>query len=293
MERKIRHILAPTDFSPASESSSRWAGWLAQRFGATVTFLHALEAEWWALPPEVAEGAPAVPQLREAAQRWAREELGRWSQRFGGGRTVVVEGSPREAIPRASEELEADLVCMGTHGRTGLARAFFGSVAEHVVRTSRVPVLTVRPDQAPRLHRVLAATDFSPAASEAVGWARALAAACGAELVLLHVVELNPETFAAVPREVLAPAVGEQIRAYLVDQATRRLQAQAREGERVEVRLGAAGSGVVRAAEELGADLVCTGTRGQTGLAHWVLGSVAEYVVRRCPVPVLTCRVSG
>lgn len=293
MERKVQRILAPTDFSTASESSAAWAAWLAQRLGATVTFLHALEVDWWALPEELVQRAPGTQELRQAARRWAEEELERWSQRFGGGQAVVVEGSPREVIPRATVELGVDLVCVGTHGRSGVARTVFGSVAEHVVRTAPVPVLTVRPGRSPALARVLAATDFSPAAREAVEWARLLADRCGAELILLHVVELDPETFATVPKEIMAPAVGERIRDYLVSRATQQLRALAREGDRLEVRLGAAGSGVVRAVEELGADLVCTGTRGLTRLAHLLLGSVAECVLRRSPVPVLTCHARG
>lgn len=289
MQRQISHILAPTDFSEASESSSQWARWLAERLGARVTFLHALEAEWWTVPEQVSDHPHTLQQLRDSAVRWAEEELRRWSQRLGGGEVALREGSAREVVPQACAELQADLVCMGTHGRTGLARVFFGSVAEHVVRASPVPVLTVRPHHPPRLDRVLVATDFSPPAEEAMAWARTLAAACGAEVILLHVVELDPETFATVPREVLAPAVGEQIRDYLVERATRRLGTVARKGERMEVRLGTAGSGLVQAAQELQVDLVCMGTRGHRGLAHLVLGSVAEYVLRRSRIPVLTC----
>lgn len=207
-------------------------------------------------------------------------------RRRGGGSAGFCPRGDSEACA----ELQADLVCMGTHGRTGLARMFFGSGAEHVVRTSPIPVLTVPPQYPPRLDRVLVATDFSPPAKEATGWARTLAAACGAEVVLLHVVELDPETLATVPREVLAPAVGEQIRDYLVERATRRLRTVAWEGERMEVRLGAASSGVVQAAQELRVDVVCMGTRGCRGLAHLVLGSTAEYVLRRSHIPVLTCR---
>jgi nucleotide-binding universal stress UspA family protein len=290
VQHKVSHIIAATDLSEASASSSQWAAWLAQRFGARVTFLHALEAEWWALPEALSDSAASARALRDAAERWAREELGRWSQRFGGGEVAVREGPARQVIPQACTELGADLVCVGTHGRTGLARVFFGSVAEHVVRTSPVPVLTVRPHRPPQVRRILAATDFSVPAQEAVAWARTLAQACQAEVVLLHVVELDPETFATVPREIMEPAVGAQIRDYLVDRATRRLRSVAGEGEGVEVRLGFPGSGLVQAAEELGVDLVCMGTRGQTGLAHVLLGSVAEYVLRRASAPVLTCR---
>ncbi len=293
MQRKVDHILVPTDLSKASEGSAQWASWLAQRFGARLTFLHALEPERWSLPDELQDYAHSVRQLREAVRRWAHGELVRWSRRFGEGEVAVREGSPREIIPQACVELQADLVCMGTHGRIGLARAVFGSVAEHVVRTSSVPVLTVRPEHPPRVQRILVATDFSPPAQEALAWARTVAAVCAAEVTLLHVVELDWETFATVPREIMAPAVGEQIRTYLVDRAVQRMRAIAREGERLEVRLGAAGSAVVRGAEELGADLVCMGTRGQGGLSGLLLGSVAEYVLRRSSIPVLTCKFPG
>lgn len=179
---------------------------------------------------------------------------------------------------------------MGTHGRSGIRRVFFGSVAEHVVHTCPVPVLTVRPDIPPRLHRLLVAMDFSPPAQQALAWARMLSRTTGAEIALLHVVELTPEVFATLPEEILAPAVGDRIREHLLDQAYRRLEATARPEERVEVRMGAAGYRILEAISELRADLVCMGTHGRSGLAHLLLGSVAEQVVRRSPVPVLTVR---
>ncbi|MDP3766726.1 MAG: universal stress protein, partial [Dehalococcoidia bacterium] len=61
-----------------------------------------------------------------------------------GGRTIIREGMPRSMILDVAREVGADLIVMGTHGRTGLTHVFFGSVAEHVVRHSRIAVLTVR-----------------------------------------------------------------------------------------------------------------------------------------------------
>jgi nucleotide-binding universal stress UspA family protein len=65
-------------------------------------------------------------------------------ERFPGARPLIREGPARSTILEVAGEIEADLIVMGTHGHTGLTHVLFGSVAEHVVRHSRIPVLTVR-----------------------------------------------------------------------------------------------------------------------------------------------------
>lgn len=272
---RVRRILLPTDFSEATESAAQWAAWLAGQLGAELVLLHVLEEDG---------------DVYRSRGSFIRSELERWRERFGGHRAEVRPGFPQEVIPEVCRELGADLVCVGTHGRSGIRRVFFGSVAEQVVRTCPIPVLTVRPGTAPRLHRILVAMDFSPPAQQALMWARMLSAPANSEIVLLHVVELRPEVFAALPEEILTPAVGERVREYLLDQAYRRLEATARPEERVEVRMGAAGHRILEAIPGLRVDLVCMGTHGRSGLAHLLLGSVAEQVVRQSPVPVLTVR---
>ncbi|MDR7481716.1 MAG: universal stress protein [Armatimonadota bacterium] len=143
---RVQRILAPTDFSPGAEPALQWAMGLADRFGARVTLLHVLDLSLGALAglsPDVA-AMPATIELAERVRADAQEQMRRLAARFPDATPVLREGTARAAIIDVAKEIGADLIVMGTHGRTGLAKVFFGSVAEHVVRHSPVPVLTVR-----------------------------------------------------------------------------------------------------------------------------------------------------
>lgn len=139
-------ILVPTDFSEGAEVALQWAKTLSDAFRAEVTLLHVLDLTIGAaagLPSHVAM-VPAVGDLLDRIRLEAQHEMGQLSERMPGARTLIREGTPRSTILDVAEETGADVIVMGTHGRTGLTHVFFGSVAEHVVRHSRVPVLTVR-----------------------------------------------------------------------------------------------------------------------------------------------------
>jgi len=145
-ELRVNRILFPTDFSPGAETAARWAAGLALAFGAELVLVHVLDltlAGMAGMPTQVAV-MPAVDELIERVRKEAADEMSRLAARFPGARTIVREGSPRPVILQVAAEVGADLIVMGTHGRTGLAHVLFGSVAEHVVRHSRIPVLTVR-----------------------------------------------------------------------------------------------------------------------------------------------------
>jgi nucleotide-binding universal stress UspA family protein len=138
----IKTILYTTDFSKSSEVALDMAQGLARGFGARLIALHV-----GARPLTSAGGSQAVPPQPE---EFGREELlgrmGKWVAGDAGVRceTEVVFGEPTEEILRAAERLKADLVVMGTHGRTGLHRAAMGSIAEQVLRRAACPVITVR-----------------------------------------------------------------------------------------------------------------------------------------------------
>jgi len=144
-----KSILVATDFSDISERATAYAIDLAGQLGARVTFLHVYE-----LPVYVFfDGALAVTSdlagsLSAAADGAMATLVAR--QKASGvpaeGRVSV--GSPADEVQRVAEEIKADLIVVGTHGRRGLARAFLGSVAEIVVRTSTRPVLVVPSPQA-------------------------------------------------------------------------------------------------------------------------------------------------
>jgi nucleotide-binding universal stress UspA family protein len=145
-ELRVKRILMPTDFSPGAEPAARWADGLSRAFGAELVLLHVLDlslAGLAGLPTQVAM-MPVVDELIERVRAETTQEMSRLAERFPQARTIIKEGSPRPAILQVAVEVGADLIVMGTHGRTGLARVLLGSVAEHVIRHSAIPVLTVR-----------------------------------------------------------------------------------------------------------------------------------------------------
>jgi nucleotide-binding universal stress UspA family protein len=145
-EVKVTRVLSPTDFSPGAEPALRWASSIAKAFGAALVLLHVLDlniAAMAGLPPSMGMMTMTEDLLKQMRSE-ANAEMERLSKSYPDAKVLVREGSPRPAILEVAEELKADMIVMGTHGRTGLAHVFFGSVAEHVVRNAKVPVLTVR-----------------------------------------------------------------------------------------------------------------------------------------------------
>ena len=142
----VRRILAPTDFSHDAERAVQWAVHLGGLMKAQVIVVFVLDITLGAvagLPPQMA-GIGATGQLLARIRREAAGEMRRLGRRYPQVTTMIREGSPRPTILRTADRLRADLIVIGTRGRTGLAHAVFGSVAEHVVRYARMPVLTVR-----------------------------------------------------------------------------------------------------------------------------------------------------
>jgi nucleotide-binding universal stress UspA family protein len=142
----VRRILAPTDFSRNADLAVRWAVRLGTLMKAQVTVLFVLDLSLGAisgLPPEMAS-MYATGDLLARVRRETADEMGRLGRRYPQVTTLIRERSPRPEILRTADRLRADLIVMGTHGRTGLAHVVFGSVAEHVVRYAKMPVLTVR-----------------------------------------------------------------------------------------------------------------------------------------------------
>jgi len=142
-QSEIAKILVATDFSSQAEEALEWALRLRDAFGAQLTFLHVIDIFSLAeLSCRAVGGDPLLPMLRDEA----KNNMQRWHTRVPDAKTIIREGSPRPVIVEAAVELECQMIVMGTHGRSGLAHLLLGSVAEYVVRHSKVPVLTVRPE---------------------------------------------------------------------------------------------------------------------------------------------------
>jgi nucleotide-binding universal stress UspA family protein len=144
----IRRILVPTDFSDNSLAAVRYAAELADKFGAELVLLHVVQDVALVLPDAVMPTPVVTPDLTQMADA-AKAGLAKIidSQNLGplNPRSEVRVGSPATEIDAAAKDLKADLICVSTHGRTGLAHLLLGSVAERIVRYAPCPVLIVRP----------------------------------------------------------------------------------------------------------------------------------------------------
>jgi nucleotide-binding universal stress UspA family protein len=137
----ITKILVATDFSFQAESAIQWVLRFKTALNAKLVILHVIDIFSLAeLSCRAIGGDPLLPMLRDEA----RQNMQRWQELVPDAETVIREGSPRPVIVEAAVELECQMIVMGTHGRSGLAHLVLGSVAEYVVRYSKVPVLTVR-----------------------------------------------------------------------------------------------------------------------------------------------------
>src|SRR3954447_4834964 len=136
----IKTILHPTDFSKPSEYALRFACALARDYGARLLLLHVVE------PPvyygELGMTVPLPADFHEGLQ----ERLEHLIPADAGVpvEAIQIEGNASAEILRIAEEEHCNLIVLGTHGRTGLSRVLLGSVAEDVIRHSRVPVLTLK-----------------------------------------------------------------------------------------------------------------------------------------------------
>jgi nucleotide-binding universal stress UspA family protein len=128
----IRTIIHPTDFSDRSESALSLAWSLARDHGALLILLHVIvptEDSWFQQ-----DAAEVREKLNQMPMPGAEVRVDR----------RLIEGIPASEILRVAAETNADLIVLGTHGRTGVARALLGSVAEQVVRRASCPVLTLK-----------------------------------------------------------------------------------------------------------------------------------------------------
>ncbi len=288
-----RRILAATDFSETAERAQRAALSLARAFKAD---LHILHVRVLLDDPHLEEGdLVEIERLRGAADDQERDAL----RPADADSAVEVEVhlarglDVTEVIRETCSELGCDLIVMGTHGRRGVGHLLLGSVAEKVIRTAPVPVMTVhRRARLPEngVHHILVAHDFSEQSAFAVRLAGSWARALGARVTLFHVIEpvVYPDFYAIdlLPGEMMAR---------LRDRSGEALEATASEllqgvSFRTEVATGSAGESIVTAAARDDIDLVIIGTRGLSAVENLLLGSVAEAVMRKSPVPLVAVR---
>jgi nucleotide-binding universal stress UspA family protein len=296
MTLNIDTILFPTDFSDVAEGAFSHAAHLALQHNATIHVFNVVgpEAEEAPNPMDFLSVDPAA---EDAVQH---VEVQTVTQECGTVPIIYAQtdsDSPPDAIVDRADEYDIDLVVMGTHGRRGMERLLSGSVSEEVVRRAPCPVFTVlardENGTGPQIDRVLAPVDLSDQSELVLNHAVALAESYAAPLDLLHVVEeaAYPNVYGLDPLTPALPNVQDRAREALetlasdIDLRT--------DPVNVHVLAGNAARDIVEFAEEQAADLIVMATHGRTGLERFLIGSVAEKVVRRAPCPVFTLKSFG
>ena len=281
-------ILVATDFSPASDRALDYAMAIARRYDSNLFIVHAIRPDLYTLtPPEASVGM--VELVHQAAEQEMAELLISGRLREVPHQVAIEEGDVWSVLSRLARLHEANLLVIGTHGRTGFEKMFLGSVAERVFRLSELPVLTVGPRVARRapieeeLKTILYATDFSESSRLALPYALSLAQEHEASLTLLHVVE-NAD-------EISAAATG-----HLRQSFTARLQAMLPPGAdlwcypKFEVSFGPAAERILEACAASKADLLVLGIRGGGAALGHLPAARAYQLVSQAACPVLTVR---
>ena len=291
-------LLVPLDGSEVAMAALPYAAALATP-GTTITLVGVLpdNAEVIGVGGELA--VSGEPQPGEGAYQ-TRDELERVAtglrQTGHTVETVVMAGDPAANILEAAEGLSASMIVMTTHGRGAFGRLLHGSVADTVARDAMVPVMVVRsnvPAKGPvGITRLVVPVDGSPLAEESLPVASSISRRLGTPIYLIRVVnpiDLLPPAIGmaeAVPAEVYAETQAEiekDAHDYL-DREAKKLRDQ---GLTVTTRVltGTPATSIIEATQ-LG-DVVVIASRERTGVLRWLMGSVAEQLVREDQSPVI------
>jgi nucleotide-binding universal stress UspA family protein len=298
----ITRILCPIDFSEFSLDALRRGLMLARWYSAHLTLFHVYEHA----RPIAVEGAPSdVPVFVDTDPGTVVEEVRRFCEPVlaSSGQSVEIvvrRGDAAKEIRREAERLPADLLILGTHGRSGFERLFLGSVTEKVLRSTRVPVLTIPPParepRSPVFKTILCPLEFSDASIRALEYALAFAKEADARLLLLHAIEhvlgdtgaedLGHLSVSEYYRQLQGDALA-RLKAVVPDEA----RVWARPEERVV--LGRAHREILKVVADEGVDLVVMGVQGKGVLDRLAFGSTTHRVIREAACPVLTLHSRG
>ncbi len=297
----IRTILVPTDFSGPSLKAMEYARLLAKTFRASVHLINVFDVQFEApaLAPLYATDTQVERRLRQRLHDIATG----LAEPIRAARCHARIGRAFEEICQAARKLRANLIVTATHGHTGLKHVLIGSTAERIVRHAPCPVLVVREKGRQfwrkkggaaagsqlRIKNILVPVDFSEHSRTALCFAIALAQRFGAKLTLLNVIYLHyyatNADFLAYDYALLLNETRKATK-YDIAELVRKTAFQGVPFT-AHVTEGHPGLSIVDYAKRHGVDLIVNATHGRTGLAHVLLGSTAEHIVRYAQCPVL------
>ncbi len=278
----INTIIVPMDGSELAEQVLPCAGQVAQHTGAGLLLLQVLPTD-------------ASAALKEEAFAYLDEVAKNLDQRV---QTEIRLGNPANEIMTAAGAVPEPIIAMTTHGRGGLGRLLYGSVADQVVRDANVPVFLIRSGAVPAtpcaIHSILVPLDGSAYAEAALPYAAELARVFDADLWLAQVADTTSVTEDPAVAEKLAAEYQQAVRdanAYLHTLADR----FSRDGIRVHPRVlaGFTEDELLQFGKETAADLIVMASHGRSGLRRFGSRSLAERLLRLGTAPVLMVRPAG
>jgi nucleotide-binding universal stress UspA family protein len=281
----LDRILIPLDGSELAEAILPQVQRLLLRTGSEVLLLQTVP-----YPPDF---HIALPTILEDAHRYIRRKTFELVNSGVRARGLVEQGLAAGTILEVAARESVSLVAMSTHGRTGLSRWAFGSVAEKVLRAGPAPLLLLRsfrPGPGKALSRgrlqelpfrnILVPVDGREASLSVLSTVLEIARPIDAHVTLLCVHEPSPYEGRWDSADQPAAAAQELLSAACIP-------------VRTEVRKGDPALEILRAADDLSADLIAMATHGRSGPSRWVLGSVTEKVLHGATVPMLVARRKG
>jgi len=296
---KINKILIPTDFSRCAEQAFTHAIYFVEKYQSELHILNVntLFEEY----PEFTSNISAANDIRKMAEDSINEQINKMVDNVTLKNFEIIKCQKRgisaaTTILEYSHDNDIDLIVMGTHGRRGLGHLFLGSVAEEVVRFSACPVYTIREEDEPKpieqFTNILVPIDFSDCSSTSLKYAKEIAKLYRSKLQLLHVIEDTiPPAYSLVGINNLFPD--------LEDKTSKRLENLFNETDGPKVQHdnyivnGHAAKEILNFAKTHNTNLIVIATHGLTGIEHFLMGSVAEKVVRMAPCPVFTTKSFG
>ena len=294
---EIRRVLCPVDFSDTSRHALEHALAVAKWYDARVTVLHVNHPLLVLDPPVLFVEASREPALTDVGSM--RERLRTWldtANAPGSIEMAVDEGNPVGRILSHAASLPADLIVMGTHGRSGFDRVVLGSVAEKVLRKAGCPVVTVPPPAIATsvlpFKRLLCPVDFSESSLAALRFAFSVAKESDARLTILHALEWPTGEDDVVEHVFSLPDVRRQLEKDTNDRLTSLIPADVRLWcqPATKVVFGRPYFTILNIAAEERADLIVMGVHGRSAIDRTLFGSTTNQVVRRANCPVLTLR---
>jgi nucleotide-binding universal stress UspA family protein len=277
----FERILIPLDGSQLAESVLIQVRRLLARKDAELILLRVVT-----LPPEVeADAGEPLNLLWSRATEYLQNIAGRLASEGLQVRTRVLEGFPANQILEVAKKDKVTLIAMSTHGRTGLSRWVFGSVTEKVLRASPVPVLAI-----PSF--VGTGGDAFVRDAHELPFKKILVPISAAELsldVLPPMTEFARHFESKVALVNVCEGIECTVPVHEMRMAFERLRGDGIPAEPI-VKQGDPAVQILEACREQGADLIAMTTHGRSGVSRWLLGSVAEKVLRLANVPLLVVR---